>query len=41
VVKQVCSFMLAGFFLLIGLVAFEYATVPDFPTPSPSRHGPG
>ncbi len=26
-IKQVCSFMLAGFFLIIGLVAFEYATV--------------
>ena len=26
-IKQVCSFVLAGFFLLIGLVAFEYATV--------------
>ncbi len=26
-IKQVSSFMLAGFFLIIGLVAFEYATV--------------
>jgi membrane peptidoglycan carboxypeptidase len=26
-IKQVCSFMLAGFFLIIGLIAFEYATV--------------
>ena len=26
-IKQVCSFVLGGFFLLIGLVAFEYATV--------------
>ncbi|HEV2345612.1 MAG TPA: transglycosylase domain-containing protein [Actinocrinis sp.] len=26
-IKQVSSFMLAGFFLLIGLVAYEYATV--------------
>lgn len=26
-IKQVCSFVLGGFFLLIGLIAFEYATV--------------
>jgi membrane peptidoglycan carboxypeptidase len=26
-IKQVCSFALGGFFLLIGMVAFEYATV--------------
>jgi len=26
-IKQVCSFMLAGFFMIIGLIAFEYATV--------------